>query len=59
VLPRLSYKRFITTTGTRADITGEPAVVATTVATTVTPCVYRKLKSACNGDEVRRGLGAI
>ena len=35
MLPRLSYIRFTTTIGTRADITGEPTVVATTVAITV------------------------
>jgi len=37
VLPRLSYIRFITTIGTRADITDEPTVatLATTVETTV------------------------
>jgi hypothetical protein len=35
VLPRLSYIRFITTIGTRANITDEPTVVATTVAITV------------------------
>ena len=32
MLPRLSYIRFITTIGTRANITDEPTVVATTVA---------------------------
>jgi hypothetical protein len=35
VLPRLSYIRFTTTIGTRADITDERTVVATTVAITV------------------------
>jgi hypothetical protein len=37
VLPRLSYIRFTTTIGTRADITDEPTVatLATTVETTV------------------------
>ena len=35
MLPRLSYIRFTTNIGTRADITGEPIVVATTVAITV------------------------
>ena len=37
MLPRLSYIRFTTTIGTRADITDEPTVatLATTVETTV------------------------
>ena len=39
MLPRLSYIRFTTTIGTRADITGEPTVVATTVATTLATTV--------------------
>ena len=39
MLPRLSYIRFTTTIGTRADITGEPTVVAITVATTLATTV--------------------
>ena len=36
MLPRLSYKRLTTIIGTRAGIIGEPIVVATMVAITVT-----------------------
>ena len=39
MLPRLSYIRFITTIGTRANITDEPTVVAITVATTLATTV--------------------
>jgi hypothetical protein len=35
VLPRLSYIRFTTTIGTRAEFTDEPTVVVTTAAITV------------------------